>query len=263
MTQAEPTSAAALLLQLLLLRSLTHALLLLPSHTAGGGHPHGGGRRSLGARDGGRDDGRQGAHQAAQPGHAARRAAGPWRRVVAGGVGAEEGVAVLCWRACWHRQLQRSSAAENRSTADLSALPSSPLNSQHVPPEWNALCYCYEGAGRISDKAAQPEHAYVLHNEGDTVRTTARALLCLVPALLCARSVLCPLWPAAMLRLSSQHSYSSRQPAPGLPPPSTAAAALDCLQVTASGGEGGLKFLLIVGRPIGEHIVQCEWWWCE
>ena len=31
----------------------------------------------------------------------------------------------------------------------------------------------YEGSGRIGDKAAQPEHAFVLHNEGDTVQATA------------------------------------------------------------------------------------------
>jgi hypothetical protein len=39
-----------------------------------------------------------------------------------------------------------------------------------VPEEWNGLAYVYEGKGQIGDKAAQPEHAYVLHNEGDTVR---------------------------------------------------------------------------------------------
>ncbi|KAI7838766.1 hypothetical protein COHA_007559 [Chlorella ohadii] len=42
-----------------------------------------------------------------------------------------------------------------------------------VPTEWNGFAYVYEGAGRIGDKAAQPEHAYVLHNEGDTVQATA------------------------------------------------------------------------------------------
>lgn len=40
---------------------------------------------------------------------------------------------------------------------------------QAVPAEWNGFCYVYEGRGRIGDKAAQAEHAYVLHNEGDTV----------------------------------------------------------------------------------------------
>ena len=44
------------------------------------------------------------------------------------------------------------------------------LPLQHVPEEWNGFAYVYEGKGRIGDKAAQPEHAYVLHNEGDTVR---------------------------------------------------------------------------------------------
>lgn len=38
------------------------------------------------------------------------------------------------------------------------------------------LQYVYEGAGRIGDKAAQPEHAYVLHNEGDTVSMLAAEL---------------------------------------------------------------------------------------
>lgn len=36
--------------------------------------------------------------------------------------------------------------------------------------------YVYEGAGRIGDKAAQIEHAYVLHNEGDTVSCELPAL---------------------------------------------------------------------------------------
>lgn len=45
--------------------------------------------------------------------------------------------------------------------------------AQHVPEAWNGFAYVYEGKGRIGDKSAQPEHAYVLHNEGDTVQATA------------------------------------------------------------------------------------------
>ncbi|KAL4858288.1 Pirin-like protein [Chlorella vulgaris] len=66
--------------------------------------------------------------------------------------------------------------------------------AQHVPEEWNCFAYVYDGKGRIGDKAVEPQTAYVLHNEGDTVQAT--------------------------------------------------------------GGEGGLKFLLIAGKPIGEPIVQ-------
>ncbi|PSC74518.1 Pirin [Micractinium conductrix] len=42
-----------------------------------------------------------------------------------------------------------------------------------VPEAWNGFCYVYEGSGRIGDKAAQGQHAYVLHNEGDTVAASA------------------------------------------------------------------------------------------
>lgn len=41
---------------------------------------------------------------------------------------------------------------------------------------------------------------------------------------------------------------------PSLPQPSA-----QYLQVQAEGGQEGLKFLLVVGKPIGEPIVQCEW----
>lgn len=45
--------------------------------------------------------------------------------------------------------------------------------SQHVPEAWNGFAYVYGGKGRIGDKSAQEEHAYVLHNEGDTVAASA------------------------------------------------------------------------------------------
>lgn len=45
--------------------------------------------------------------------------------------------------------------------------------TQHVPEAWNGFAYVYEGKGRIGDKNAQEEHAYILHNEGDTVAATA------------------------------------------------------------------------------------------
>ena len=41
--------------------------------------------------------------------------------------------------------------------------------AEHVPTEWNGMAYCYEGSGRIGDKQAQLQHAYVLANEGDQV----------------------------------------------------------------------------------------------
>lgn len=64
----------------------------------------------------------------------------------------------------------RTVAAHLPNTPELTAGLASPLPwSQHVPAEYSAFCYVYEGEGRIGDKAARPEHAYVLQNEGDTV----------------------------------------------------------------------------------------------
>jgi hypothetical protein len=162
------------------------------------------------AGDGGQQLGRRGPHQAAQPGHAAGCAAGTWRLAAAGGplaalrMGGSSGWGAphtKSWRQA--RDVLTTPCAEpflglplwvtagpdlptrphphltplstRQQTPPSHPSPPHPTHThsplpQPVPAEWNAFCYVYEGRGRIGDKAAQPEHAYVLHNEGDTVR---------------------------------------------------------------------------------------------
>lgn len=43
----------------------------------------------------------------------------------------------------------------------------------HVPSEWNAFLYPYEGSGRVSGQSVSMEHAYILGNDGDEVVATA------------------------------------------------------------------------------------------
>ena len=129
-------------------------------------------------------------------------------------------------------------------------LTSSPI----LFPPLMLLQYVYEGSGRIGDKAAQIEHAYVLHNEGDTVSCELPALhLAAAPALHATFVA----W-AGTIRLACVPPEAGPMHLPtgpllhrlirrlcGLPP-----------QVQATASEAGLKFLLICGKPIGEPIVQ-------